>query len=485
MTKPIHFALVFVLLVLSACAPTPTEPGPAPDNGDPAPVPSPTPIGEDPMPEPYPSPTHQEPAPDPYPTPIDDETTPETPSVRPPVGDIQLVSSNVARQESPQVDQGELGELVRGNNQFAFDLYGTIRDQDGNLFFSPYSISLALAMTYAGAGGDTEGQMAEALNFNLPQERLHPAFNALDQALDARGVALEGEDNFRLNIVNSLWGQQDYRFLPEYLDLLALNYGAGLQLLDFQTRPEPSRQIINDWVSEQTEERIEDLLPPGVIDELTRLVLVNAIYFNATWASQFNESATREATFDLLDGSEVRVPMMNQEAYFGYFSAEDFQVIELPYQGWELSMVILLPDEDEFERIESGLTAEMLGDVLARLQNTNLDLSMPKFTYESEFQLSQALSQLGMIEAFEGNQADFSGMDGTRELYIKEVLHKAFVAVDEEGTEAAAATAVVAGVTSMPPPPLRVSVDRPFIYLIRDIETNTILFLGRVLNPGS
>jgi serpin B len=477
MKMSINLTLVLVLLVLSACAPSPTEPGPAPENQEPAPTPGTTPMTE----EPYPTPIEEEPTPSPgaYPAPVD-------PGTRPHAGEIQFISSNVARQEAPDANQAEFNELVLGNNQFAFDLYRTIRDQDGNLFLSPYSISLALAMTYAGARGETEAQMAEAMNFSLPQERLHPAFNALDQALAARGETPEDEDdNFRLNIVNSLWGQQDYHFLPEYLDLLALNYGAGLRLLDFQNQPDPSREIINEWVSEQTEERIEDLLPPGVIDTLTRLVLVNAIYFNATWANQFEERDTQEGTFDLLDGSEVRVPMMNQEAYFGYFRDEDFQVIELPYQGWELSMVILLPDEDQFEEFEAGLDAGQLENALARLQQTNLDLSMPKFTYESEFQLSQALRQLGMIEAFEGNQADFSGMDGTRELYIKEVLHKAFVAVDEEGTEAAAATAVVVGITSMPPPPVEVAVDRPFIYLIRDVETNTILFLGRVLNPGS
>jgi serpin B len=432
----------------------------------------------------------EEPSPDPYPTPADEEPTPEPgngPGVPDPVpapGEIQFVRSEISRQEAPQVAQAELMELVRGNNRFAFDLYGNIRDQDGNLFLSPYSISLALAMTYAGAQGETESQIAEAMNFNLSPDNLHPAFNALDQVLALRGEAPEGEeDRFRLNIVNSLWGQQDYHFLPEYLDLLALHYGAGLRLLDFQAQPERSREVINDWVSEQTEERIEDLLPQGVIDVLTRLVLVNAIYFNAAWANQFDEKDTREASFDLLDGSEIKVSMMNQEAHFGYFRDEDYQVIELPYQGWELSMVILLPDEEHFEAFEAGLDENWLEGALTNLQHTNLDLSMPKFTYESEFMLSQALRQLGMTNAFDERQADFSGMDGSRELYLKEVLHKAFVAVDEEGTEAAAATAVVVGVTSMPPPPVKVEVDRPFIYLIRDMETNTILFLGRVLNP--
>jgi serpin B len=471
MRSIIHLAIVFVLLGLSACAPAPTEPGTLPENES-NPTPGTTPMNNDPEPSPYPTPGEVDP------TPVPDSGGALEPA------NIQFVSSQVSRQEAPYIQTGELQELVQGNNQFAFDLYGAIRNSDGNLFLSPYSISLALAMTYAGARGETEEQMAEAMHFSLRQERLHPGFNALDQALAARGETPDNEDdNFRLNIVNSIWGQQDYQFLPEYLDLLAMNYGAGLRLLDFRGQPEPSRETINEWVSEETEERIQDLLPPGVIDTLTRLVLVNAIYFNATWANQFEERDTQEGTFDLLDGSEVRVPLMNQEAYFGYYRSEDFQVVELPYQGWELSMVILLPDEDQFEAFESGLDARTLEDAVARLQHTNLNLTMPKFTYESEFMLSPALRELGMQDAFTEMQADFSGMDGTRDLYLKEVLHKAFVSVDEEGTEAAAATAVVVGITSMPPEAVEVEIDRPFIYLIRDIETNTILFLGRVLNP--
>jgi serpin B len=477
----VTLAIVIVLLVLPACAPAPTEPGPEPDVPEPAVPPETPPMIEDPAPDPHPTPVDEEPEPEPGNGPGAIE--PETPSAP---GGIQFVSSEVSRQESPQVAQNELVELVSGNNQFAFDLYGNIRDQEGNLFLSPYSISLALAMTYAGARGETELQMTEAMNFNLPQNRLHPTFNALDQILYARGETPENEDDsFRLSIVNSLWGQQDYPFLPEYLDLLALNYGAGLRLLDFQAQPEPSRQMINEWVSTETEERIENLLPQGVIDELTRLVLVNAIYFNASWANQFNENDTQEASFYLLDGSEISIPTMNQEAYFGYYRADGYQALELPYQGWELSMVILLPDEDYFENFEAGLDEAQLEEALSNLQQTNLALSMPKFTSESEFMLSQALRHMGMIDAFDERQADFSGMDGTLELYLKEVLHKAFIAVDEEGTEAAAATAVVVGVTSMPPPPIVVNVDRPFIYLIRDMETNTILFLGRVLNPSS
>jgi len=398
---------------------------------------------------------------------------------------ISLAQSDKERVASPDVIPSELTNLVEGSSEFAFDLYQALKGDEGNLFYSPYSISLALAMTYAGAREETEEQMASTLHFILSQDRLHPAFNKLDLELASRGEGAKGKDGdgFRLNIVNAIWGQQDYRFLTSFLDVLAENYGAGLRLLDFINAPEESRITINDWVSEQTEGRIEDLIPQGVIDDLTRLVLTNAIYFNAAWLYPFNEDLTTDGTFHLLDGSEVIVPMMSQTESFGYLDGDGYQAIELPYDGSELSMVIMLPDIGQFEAFEDSLDLEMVGAIINDIENKQVALTLPKFEFESEFSLADTLAEMGMPMAF-SDEADFSGMTGNRELTITDVLHKAFVSVDEAGTEAAAATAVVVGLTSAPEQSVQVTVDRPFIFLIRDIETGAILFVGQVMNPS-
>jgi serpin B len=268
----------------------------------------------------------------------------------------EFVLSDKPRVTSPDVITSDLSDLVGGNSAFAFDLYQALREEEGNLFYSPYSISLALAMTYAGARGETERQMADTLNFTLSQDQLHNAFNGLDLELAKRGEGAQGKDGegFRLNIVNAIWGQRDYKFLGEFLDVLAENYGAGLRLLDFINAPEEARITINDWVSDQTEGRIEDLIPQGVIDALTRLVLTNAIYFNAAWLNPFDEDATADGRFYLLDGSDVTVPMMRQTESFGYAEGEGYQAVELLYDGSELSMVILLPERGYFEEFEAS-----------------------------------------------------------------------------------------------------------------------------------
>lgn len=407
-----------------------------------------------------------------------------TPSSQQPGG--ELASSAKPRVISPDVAASDLTELVDGNSAFAFDLYQALSEQAGNLFFSPYSISLALAMTYAGARGETEQQMAETLNFILSQEALHPAFNALDQELASRGEGAQGKDEkgFRLNIVNAIWGQKNYKFLDEFLDALAENYGAGLRLLDFINAPEDSRITINDWVSDQTEDKIKDLIPQGVIDEATRMVLTNAIYFNAAWLHPFEKEATQDGTFYLVDGTEVSVPMMSQTKSFGYAKGDGYLAVELPYDGSELFMVILLPDDGKFEAFEGSLNAEIVDSITSDLEYKQVALTMPKFEFESECSLADTLSAMGMPIAFSG-AADFSGMTGTPELTIAEVLHKAFVSVDEAGTEAAAATAVVMELTAIQGEQVEVTLDHPFVFMIRDIETGAILFVGRVMNPSA
>ena len=399
---------------------------------------------------------------------------------------MEVLKSERQRDSVPDVTETELTELVAGNSGFAFDLYQEVRQKAENLFYSPHSISLALAMAYAGARNNTESQMADTLHFSLIQEQLHPAFNALDLELASRGQGAEGQDGegFRLNIVNAIWGQTGYLFLSEFLDILAENYDAGLRLLDFQNAPEDSRVRINNWVSDQTEDRIKDLIPKGDITWETVLVLTNAIYFNAAWLYPFDEELTQDGPFHLLGGSQITVPMMSQTEHFRYASGDGYQAVELPYDGEELSMVVFLPESDRFDDFEISLDAGQVEEIINNLSLTYLHLTMPKFEYKFSMGLKDMLKDMGMKDAFNRVVADFSGMDGTRDLYIGDVLHKAFVSVDEAGTEAAAATAVIMIGTGMPPTPTELTLEHPFIFLIRDIETGTILFVGRVLNPG-
>ena len=326
---------------------------------------------------------------DPLPDILNVLTPTPPPAVQPDLVFVQELRSEKQRVTSPDLDPSDMRDLVAGNSAFAFDLYQTLSAEDGNLFYSPYSISLALAMTYAGARGETEQQMAKTLQFTLSQDRLHSAFNGLDLELASRGEGAEGtdEEGFQLNIVNALWGQEDFEFLSEFLDLVAENYGAGLRLLDFVNAAEDSRIVINDWVSEQTEGRIEDLIPEGVIDELTRLVLTNAIYFNAAWLYPFTESQTKDGAFHLLDGGEVTVPMMRRTAGFGLAKGDGYQAVELPYDGGELSMVILLPDTGQFDGFEDSLDADLVRTITEGLVPTRVALTMPKFEFESDFSL--------------------------------------------------------------------------------------------------
>jgi serpin B len=376
-------------------------------------------------------------------------------------------------------------KVVAGNTDFSFELYQSLRKAGSNLFYSPYSISQALAMTYAGARGETEKQMAQTLHFTLSQNSLHAGFNQLDLEMAKRGQGAKGKDEkgFRLNIVNAIWGQKDYQFLPAFLSILAQNYGAGLRTLDFVKAPEDARITINNWVSDQTETRIKDLIPPGVIVPDTRLVLTNAIYFNAAWQYPFKEDRTTSGTFTNLDGKKVTVPMMRQTESFGYAEGSDYQAVELRYDGGELSMVILLPRAGLFENLEKNLNAEQIDTVVNNLKSTSVNLTMPRFKLETEFMLSKVLSAMGMPVAFT-DSADFSGMTGNRDLFISEVIHKAFVDVDEAGTEAAAATAVVMVTSAMPGAPVEMTIDRSFIFFIRDIKTGSVLFLGRVVELG-
>jgi serpin B len=396
-----------------------------------------------------------------------------------------LVRSDLPRETAPEVSADERQELVDGNTALAVDLYARLSAEAGNLFFSPYSISSALAMTYAGARDQTETEMAQALHFTLPQQRLHPALNALALELESRAEtpAEQEAEPFQLSIANSIWGQQDFHFESDFLDTLAINYGAGLRLLDFIEDPQGARETINAWVSRETEEKIPELLAEGILTPLTRLVLTNAIYFKASWQNQFEPDATSAGSF-MADGTtEVTVDMMHQAELMPYAAGEGFTAVALPYAGGQLSMLLLVPDAGQFAEFESALSTEVIAGAVEGLLSTNVALALPKFEFESAFSLSAALSELGMPTAFT-DAADFSGMTGRADLFISDVVHQAYVGVDETGTEAAAATAVVMTLSGLPPDPVELIVDRPFIFLIRDEPTGAILFLGRVTDPS-
>jgi serpin B len=398
-------------------------------------------------------------------------------------GSAGLVESSRAREKNPAASKADIDSLVDGNNAFGLDLYQSLRDRDENLILSPFSISLALAMTYSGARGETETQMADALNFPS-QGQTHPAFNALDLALEDTGIVFnKKQEPMQLDIANAVFAEQTFTFLPDFLDTLSVNYGAGIRLVDFANNPDPSRIEINQWVSDETKDKINDLLPEDAVNSATRMALVNAIYFKADWLSPFDADDTYDGIFTLLDGSEVTVPMMDQHMDIPYFVGNGYAAAELPYAGDSAVMTLLVPDEGRFEEVESQLNDAMFKEMLTNLAPADVTLRMPKFQYESAFMLSDTLDDMGMSAAFNPDIADFSGMTGNRNLYIGNVIHKAFVAVNEKGTEAAAATAVTISEAFGAFMDTNLTIDRPFIYFIRDVESGQILFIGRVLNP--
>jgi serpin B len=375
--------------------------------------------------------------------------------------------------------------LTGNNTDFAFDLLRA-SEPEGNFFYSPHSISIALAMTYAGAAGQTKSEMQQTLHFDQADADLHGAFNTLDQKLASRGQNAKGADGqpFRLRVSNAAWAERDYSFLPSYLDVLAENYGAGIHLLDFIEAPEPSRIVINDWVSDQTEGRIPELLPQGAIDSDTRLVLTNTVYFNASWANPFEPAATADGGFTRLDGSSATVSYMRQTASHRYGAGSGYEAVEIQYDGAEVSMLIVLPDAGTFAQFEQTLSQAKLGEVLSGLSaGYDVKLGLPKFELRTRAGLAGTLSQMGMPTAF-SPAADFSAMNGSGGLMIQDVVHEAFVKLNEAGTEAAAATAVTVGVTSIPEIK-EVDVDRPFLFVIRDNETGASLFIGRITDPSA
>jgi serpin B len=391
--------------------------------------------------------------------------------------------SGLPRNLAPVVGSADAAQLASDNVAFACDLYAKLRASNaGNFIFSQTSISLALAMLYGGAAGDTAAQMATALHFTLPADRLHPAFDALDLAL-ARAPSSTSADAFQLQLANSLWVQTGFHYLPAYLDLLATNYGAGLFAEDFATAPEKARLDINQWVSDETNKMIPQLFDSGTIGQDVRLVLVNAVYFHGAWSVPFS-SPTAPGIFHAPAG-DVSVPMMsNSKTNAALWSGAGYQAASLEYVGGTTSMILVMPDAGTFDGFEQGLSASGLGAILASASRSSGIVTMPSFRFETASPLNDILKALGMTAAF-GSSADLSGIDGQRDLHVGVVIQKAVISVDEHGTKAAAATGVTSVMVSLDvPAPALLVVDRPFLFFIRHNPTGAILFQGRVVDPS-
>ncbi|KAF1077505.1 serpin family protein [Methanogenium sp. MK-MG] len=386
------------------------------------------------------------------------------------------------------VAAGSTADVVEANTLFAYDLYHTLSSDyqyvDQNIFFSPYSISTTLALTYEGAKGTTADEIRSVFHFPVNDTVRQDGYAGLIAGLNSPDAA------YTLQTANALWAEKTNPFLPAYIETAEHYYAVEVRNMDFTSAPEASRQTINRWVEDQTEDRIKDLIPAGAIDSLTQLVITNAVYFKGTWVLQFDENNTRPAEFRSEGGEYVTVDMMqrtDEDARYAYAETADLQILRMPYEhesGKALSMLVLLPKDGEITTAEAALGTTEFADAVASMETKQVEVFFPKFTLETTYSLPGTLKAMGMPTAF-GDGADFSGMDGTRELYISGVIHKAFVDVNEEGTEAATATGVVlAGKGMMEEDPVPVfRADHPFVFLITDDETGMLLFMGRVADP--
>ena len=381
------------------------------------------------------------------------------------------------------------------NSNFAFDLYRELSDGEDNLFFSPFSISRVLAMAYAGARGETERQMAEILRYNLPQERLHPTFGAIENGLNSREDVSKGSSNpdedeplFLLSRASAAWAQEGLKFHQYYLDILDNSYGEELRPLDFAAALEESRATISNWAEEETGGRIEEPISHGELDSFARFVLTDAIYFNAQWLLPFYPNDTTEEQFRLPNGIRVKVPMMNKKPstwWTGYARGDGYQAVNISYFWIGVSMIVLLPDKGRFEEFEDSLAAGIIDQIRENWESRYVTLSMPRFKFNSSFALKDVLTRMGMIDPFD-EAADFSGISNQSKVRVSDIFHNAYVSVDELGTEAPEPTIFPALNEDYSPSlePITVTLDRPFIFLIRDEPTGAILFLGRVMDPS-
>lgn len=398
-----------------------------------------------------------------------------------------------ARSEARRVtaDPAYAGQGAAVVNGFGADLYRVLAtDDDGNIVFSPSSVAFALAMARGGANGVTAAEIDAAFHASGEGVNVASALNGLDAALAARPGTYEdregGEGELAIASANAIWAQEGYEIEAAYLDLLAEQYGAGLNLMDPAGDPEAARQAVNEWVAAHTADRIPELLAPNAIDELTRLVLVNAIVLTAPWYHAFSPSATGDAPFTTSAGTEVTAPFMHSQSDLEYASGPDWQAVRLPYIGGELAFEVILPDEGSLGAFEAALSADRLAEIDAGFAEHKVILALPKFRAEIAFQLEDALKEVGITTAFDADAADFSGITAEEPLFISAVVHKAFLEIDEEGTEAAAATAVMmegGSAPSEPVEPVEFVADRPFLFAVRDLQTGAVLFLGRIADP--
>jgi serpin B len=377
---------------------------------------------------------------------------------------IAFLTVPVAACFASEAQSEQTEALAEGNKAFALDLFRQLKANSGNVFFSPYSISTALALTYAGARGETEKQMRDVLHFTNVQE-VHSAFGVLQRDLLEAGK----QEGIELSIANALWAEQGYPFLPAFLRTATGPYQANINQADFKTAPDAARNQINAWVAQQTRDKIQNILPPGTVDENTRLVLVNAIYFKGLWSIPYDKTRTSNQPFHLSSTNQVNAALMHQTETAGYMENSDFQAVELLYKAG-LDMVIFLPRTINGRgKLENNLTLALLSATLRQMSWQKVEVFLPRFKLESTFKLNNTLAKMGMPDAFIWPKADFSGMDGSSDLYISGVYHKSWCEVTEEGTEAAAATVgnVTVGVGAVELPPI-FRADHPFVFFILD-----------------
>ncbi len=454
--------MLLLTLLLGACAPAVEPVEPMPDD-------SPS--------VPYPVDDDQESDKEPdqaYPI----EETPAQPDSSDASGSMDYITDPVASQD-------DLLDHAEDMNKFALELYRKLAGQDGNLIYSPFSIYQAFLMVYAGADAETKAEIAQALEIDIDDdEDVHNLMNALNKLLTTKPDYLDqNAQPLQFNVANSLWVQQDVEINQDFLDTLSANYNAGLKLVDF-SKSEDARQAINLWVAAQTNDKIKDLIPEGLLNELTRLVIANAVYFKGAWQNPFDPNNTASEPFYLLDGSEQAVEMMRNSYTGAALVSEDFQAVKLNYQGGNYAMAVIMPTSD-FAGFEQSLDEDALKQILAEFNGIfgQVNLGLPKFRIESTFNLGDQMKALGIHQAFDSQAADFTGISDKMDLYITDVLHKAYIDVNEEGTEAAAATAIAVGTTSMPADSWDITFDHPFIYVIYETTTNTVVFMGRVVAP--
>ncbi len=387
---------------------------------------------------------------------------------------------NSASPEEPEENRQALAEVVKGINTFGLDVFAAVRPRPGNQFFSPVSLATALAMTLEGAGGKTAQQMKETLHLPLSDERRREGMARLRELINLPGR------KSRLSLANAIWVQKDFPVLKTYVEAIASFFDGRATNVDFANRTEEARRLINDWTAEKTAGKIKDLIPPGVLNPLTELVLTNAVYFYGLWLLAFNPELTRPEKFYLAEGGEAEVPMMrltSERTRFPYMETEDFQLLEMLYEGKDLSMLILLPRQKDLSRLESKLTPDSLEKWKKDLREERVDVYLPRFRMETKYFMKEELESMGMPLAFSG-AADFSGIDGRKDLFIQQVIHQAFIEVNEEGTEAAAATGVVVGRTAyIPEKKFVFRADHPFVFIIQEKTSGVILFLGRLADP--